>query len=222
MKKWELHEEVSTPDGQKLSLHSRDGVFFIRVNGAELMSTRRHASEEKFAEVACTAIAHRPSPSLLIGGLGFGFTLRAALSRLGGTARVTVAELMPAIVQWNRSPKYSPAPETLDDPRVKVVEGDVAELLARSRSCFDAILLDVDNGPDALTVKTNHTLYGPPGLERARAALKPAGILGIWSAAEAPSFERRLERAGFRVEKVRARAHATSGGWHTLYFGHLP
>jgi spermidine synthase len=204
--------------GGELRLIRRGDDFWIMLGSNALMSTRLRGSEEALATLACERIAGRPRPAILIGGLGMGFTLRAALGALGRDARLVVAELVPAIVEWARGPMAHVHCGSLEDPRVEVAIGDVGDLVAAARSEFDAILLDVDNGPDALSLESNDRLYDLDGLHRAKAALKPHGILGIWSAGDDPAFSRRLGKAGFRVEEVTVRAHAgRKGAKHMIW-----
>jgi spermidine synthase len=159
---------------------------------------------------------------VLVGGLGMGFTLRTTLSHLAADAAVVVAELMPAVIRWNREPALGLGADALADPRVELVEGDVADVLRAARSRFDAVILDVDNGADGLTVAANDGLYAPAGLAAARAALRPGGCLAVWSAGDDPAFAERLSRAGFSVTVERARVHAGGGGWTTLFLGRVP
>ncbi|HEX8482411.1 MAG TPA: hypothetical protein VF650_10945 [Allosphingosinicella sp.] len=204
--------------GGELRLIRRGDDFWIMLGANALMSTRLRGSEEALATLACERIAGRPAPAILVGGLGMGFTLRAALASLPGDARVIVSELVPAIIGWARGPMAHVHGASLDDPRVGIVESDVGDLIAEGRSGFDAILLDVDNGPDALSRDTNDRLYDLDGLHRAKAALKPGGLLAIWSAAPDPAFSRRLGKAGFRVEEVTVRAHAgRKGAKHMIW-----
>jgi spermidine synthase len=173
--------------------------------------------------MACDRVGSRPAPRFLIGGLGMGFTLRAALDRLGSDAAVTVAELVPAVVAWARGPMAAVFAGSLEDPRVDIVEDDVAVLIWAGRSNWDAILLDVDNGPDGLTRKGNDRLYSPNGLAAAKAALRPGGVLAIWSAAPDRAFTRRLEDAGFEVEEVAVRARGNQrGARHIIWFATRP
>jgi spermidine synthase len=182
------------------------------------MNSRAHASEEVLADLACARVAGRPRPRILIGGLGMGFTLAAALRRLGPDGRVVVAELVPAVVAWNRGPLALLAGCPLLDARVTVREVDIALILRVERQAFDAILLDVDNGPEGLARKENDWLYARPGLEAAHAALRPAGVLGVWSSGPHPVFVQRLRRAGFTVDEVRAPAHdSRKGRRHTIW-----
>ncbi|MBU6309064.1 MAG: hypothetical protein KJS77_04905 [Planctomycetes bacterium] len=222
MKPTILRDRAVTPDGQPLTLHEHDGVFTIRVGTIELMSSRQHHSEERLAELACAGLRGRPRARVLIGGLGMGFTLRAALGRLAHDADVVVAELMPAVIRWNQTPEYGLGVDALGDPRVKVVEGDVVDLLRESGSRFDAVILDVDNGASGLSVASNDRLYSLKGLQRAATALRPGGCLAIWSADEDRAFADRLGRAGFTVTVERATVHTGGGGWNTLFLGRLP
>ena len=167
MKATILRDEATTPDGKRMTLHEHDGAFTIRVGGVELMSTRQHHSEERLAELACRQVRGRRRPRLLIGGLGMGFTLRAALAQLGPDATVVVAELMPAVIAWNQNPAYGLGCDALADPRVEIIAGDVAEVLERSRGGFDAIILDVDNGASGLSAESNGPLYTETEIGRA-------------------------------------------------------
>jgi spermidine synthase len=191
----------------------------IRVGGVELMSTRQHHSEERLAELACAQLRCRGRPRLLIGGLGMGFTLRAALSHLGPDATVVVAELMPAVVAWNQNPEYGLGADAMADPRVEIITGDVVEVIKRSRGSFDAIILDVDNGASGLSADANGLLYTEAGLATARRALKPGGCLAVWSAGDDPAFVDRMRRGGVEVTVERARTHATGGSWNALFIG---
>lgn len=206
-----------TPDGGEIVLYERDGAYFIRVNGLELMTSRAHGSEEDLARLALAEIRTK-NPKVLIGGLGMGYTLRAVLDAVPRTAKVMVAEILPAIVAWNRSELSHLARSPLDDARVAVVERDVAEIIKAGPRAFDAVLLDVDNGPVALTVAKNEGLYGSSGLISIRRCLRPHGVLGVWSADPDRAFEKRLKKAGFRVstETVPARRGA-KGPKHTIF-----
>jgi spermidine synthase len=219
MKKWTTVDTAPMPDGTTMSLIEHDGDWFVRVDGGELMSTRRHASEEKLAELACARLANKRGARVLIGGLGFGFTLKAALAALPSDASVTMAEIQPAVVAWNRNPLYPLAAEALKDPRVQVLEKDVVQVIRELPDTFDAILLDVDNGPAALSTSGNRDLYSFEGLRRAHAALRPGGCAAFWSAAPDAAFEKLLARADFQVEVHRCRALPRSGSWHTLFIG---
>ncbi len=219
MKPTRLLDRAVTPDGRPLTLHEHDGTLSIRVGGVELMSTRQHHSEERLAELACEGLRDRPRAAVLIGGLGLGFTLRETLRHVGPDARVVVAELVPAVVAWNRDPAHGLAADVIDDPRAEIVVGDVAELLRESRGRFDAIMLDVDNGAAGLTAASNDRLYVATGLGAVRAALKPGGRLAVWSAVDDPAFARAMEDAGFDVEVVKARTHPTSNSWNRIFVG---
>lgn len=211
----ELLDTAPVPGGGELRLYRRGQEYSIVLGGNELMNSRLSGSEEALATLACAAVGH--DPALLIGGLGMGFTLRAALAVTGQGARLTVAELVPAVVHWARGPMAALHAGSLDDPRVRIVENDVAALLRAERAAYDAVLLDVDNGPDGLTRADNDWLYGAEGLAAARAALRPRGVLAIWSAAPDSRFTARLRRAGFSVEEVPARAHGGRGARHVIW-----
>jgi spermidine synthase len=159
---------------------------------------------------------------VLIGGLGMGFTVRAALDTLAADARVVIGELVPEVVAWNRGPLAPLAGAPLEDPRVEVIEGDVAALIGRARGSYDAILLDVDNGPDAFTAPSNANLYGVPGLERARRALVSGGRLGVWSVEDDRAFTGRMRGVGFAVDQHRIAPHPSSGARHVLWIGRAP
>lgn len=221
MKKWTTVEQALTPGGQTISLHEHDGSYTIRLDGVELMSTRRHASEERLAELACAHMKGISRARILIGGLGFGYTLRAALTAVPGDASVVVAEILPAVINWNRNPAYPLAADAMADPRVTILQRDVAEVIRESPAGFDSIILDVDNGPVSLTSGDNDQLYSYSGLGVARAALRPRGCVAYWSAAPDPGFERLMRRAGFAVDVQRCRAHGNSGISHTLFVGRL-
>ena len=193
----------------------------IRVNGRELMSTRHSFSEEQLGVVACQPLARRAGVSVLIGGLGLGFTLRAALASLGRDARVLVAELIPEVATWNRNPAYPLAAEALADPRTSLVIGDVADVLGQSQDRFDAIMLDADNQTTSMNTAGNSSLYQPMGIAKVRHKLKPGGRVVYWSAGEEPLFAKRLAAGGFDVEVRRVRKHPTAGGYHVLLVGTL-
>ena len=208
---------AAAPGGGEMILRRLGDGYEIRIDGRELMSSRGHGSEAALARRAAAALRERPSPRVLVGGLGLGYTLRAALDAFPAAARFVVAELLPAIVAWNRGPLAPLAGRPLDDPRVALHVGDVAALLGGD-AAFDAILLDVDNGPEAVTVATNRQLYQPEGLALLAAALSPGGVLAIWSADPAPSFLTRLADAGLvaRAELAPARGE-TGGPEHTIF-----
>ena len=202
-------------------LYERDGAYFIRVNGLELMTSRAHGSEEDLARLALAKVKSK-KPKVLVGGLGMGFTLRAVLDAVPMSPDIMVAEILPAVIAWNRNELAHLARSPLEDPRVAVVERDIAEIIAAGPTAFDAILLDVDNGPAALTVSENERLYGSTGLAAIRRCLRPGGILGVWSADPDKAFERRLTKAGFKVstETVPARRGA-KGPKHTIFIASL-
>lgn len=215
----ELVGTAAVPDGDPLRLFRRGDEFTIAMGGNELMSSRMSGSEEALAEMSCDRLHHDAIPHLLIGGYGMGFTLRTALARLGADARITVAELVPAIIDWARGPMTSMTAGCLDDPRVEIQLTDVAQVISAATRRYDAILLDVDNGPDGLTRVGNDRLYSAGGLARAKAALRPGGILAIWSAAPDPRFSRRLKDAGFQVEEISVRARSNGkGARHLIWF----
>jgi spermidine synthase len=208
----ELIGTAEVPGGEPLRLFRRGRDFMIVLDRNELMNSRMSGSEEALAEMTCERLAGRKAAHLLIGGYGMGFTLRAALARLGRDARITVAELVPGIIEWARGPMAELTAGCLDDRRVRIAEGDVAALIAAGRGEYDAILLDVDNGPDGLTRPGNDRLYGAEGLEAAKTALRPQGVLAVWSAAPDAAFARRLKQAGFAVDEVAVRARANGKG----------
>ncbi len=216
----ELIGTAKVPGGEDLRLFRRGDDFMIVLERNELMNSRMSGSEEALATMTCERLEGRKAPHLLIGGYGMGFTLRAALAMLGKDATLTVAELVPEIIAWARGPMEALAAGCLDDPRVKLVHGDVAKVIEAGRSVYDAILLDVDNGPDGLTRDQNDRLYSSRGLAIARAALKSGGILAVWSAAPDNAFARRLGDAGFAVEEVAVRARTNGKGpRHVIWFG---
>jgi spermidine synthase len=221
VKPWELLGETRTPDGSLMALMRRDNEHVILANGKPLMSSRMHGSEEALATFACRRASTKPQPSVLVGGLGMGFTLRATLDVLPPDATVVVAELLPAVVEWNRGPLALLAGEPLKDQRVRVLQDDVAAVVRGGDDRFDVILLDVDNGPSAFTESANAALYADAGLAAARSALKADGVLAVWSAWEDRKFEQRLRYNGFRVEVTRVRARLKKGGpRHTIFLGH--
>lgn len=216
----ELIDIAEVPGGEPLRLFRRGGDFMIVLDRNELMSSRMSGSEEALAELTLARLASPGDAQLLIGGYGMGFTLRKALALLGPDGRCTVAELVPGIVEWARGPMAELAAGCLDDPRTQIVIDDVGAVMARGRAAYDAILLDVDNGPDGLTRLDNDRLYTMRGLERARAALKPGGVLAVWSAGPDARFARRMGDAGFAVEEVAVRARQNGKGpRHVIWFG---
>lgn len=216
---WELLDKAELPGNSgELRLYKRGKEFSIRVGGCELMNSNAHGSEDALAELACAKIAGRPKPRVLIGGLGMGYTLAAALKRLGPDAEVVVAELAQAVVKWNRGPLAALAANPLKDRRCFIREEDVAVVIGEKRHNFDTILLDVDNGPKGLTCKGNDRLYSKEGLESAFAALRPGGVLAVWSVSSDHSFAKRLKQAGFEVKEVSAYARGPHGGGrHTIW-----
>ena len=216
----ELIGVAEVPGGEPLRLvrHGRDFIIMLERN--ELMSSRMSGSEEALAEMTLDRLSDSASARLLIGGYGMGFTLRAALKRLGPKGWACVVELVPGIIEWARGPMAELADGCLDDTRTQLVMGDVGAEIARSRGSWEAILLDVDNGPDGLTRDANNGLYTMRGLEKARAALAPGGVLAVWSAGPDPAFTRRMRDAGFAVEEVQVRARSNGKGpRHVIWFG---
>jgi len=203
-------------DGGTLSLHKRGGEFTIRVHDTELMSSGSHESEDALAELACAKLAHVQDPVVLIGGLGMGYTLAAALKGTGPAAKIIVAELIPGVVEWNRGPLSHVAGHPLTDPRVSVRIQDVALSLQTELHAFDAILLDVDNGPQGLTRDSNNWLYSPEGLASASTALRPNGVLAVWSSTPEKTFAMRLRKIGLEVEEVRIDS-ASHDDRHTIW-----
>ena len=225
MKPFERIAQALSPDGTVLQLVRRDDEYAILAGGQQLMSSRMHGSEESLAALGCRRAGGLREPAVLIGGLGMGFTLRAALNLLPAAATVVVAELVAEVVEWNRGALGPLAGHPLGDPRVRVEIGDVAATL-RSGSVFgansgeerfDAVLLDVDNGPGAFTDSGNAALYGESGIASALASLRPEGVLAVWSAREDRKFEQRLRNGGFSVKVERVRGHAGKGARHTIY-----
>ncbi|KQR81331.1 spermidine synthase [Sphingomonas sp. Leaf343] len=215
----ELLGVAEVPGGPPLRLFRRGGDFMIVLERNELMSTRMNGSEIALGTMTCGRLAGRAAPRLLIGGYGMGFTLRAVLGLLDAKARVVVAELVPGIVDWARGPMADLTGGCLDDPRVDLRLTDVGAVLDAPEDGYDAILLDVDNGPDGLTRPANDGLYTSRGLSRARMALRPGGILAIWSAAPDAAFARRLAHAGFIVDEVRTKARDNGKGpTHVIWF----
>ncbi len=216
----DLIATARVPGGAELMLYRRGSDHMICLDRNELMSSRMAGSEEALAVMAAERLEGRKAPHLLIGGYGMGFTLRAALKALGRDARVTVAEIVPEIIDWARGPMAELMAGCLDDRRVDLVMGDVGEVIAAARGTYDAILLDVDNGPDGLSRAGNDGLYSPRGLGVAKGALKPGGILAVWSAAPDKAFAKRMGGSGFVVEEVGVRARSNGKGpMHIIWFG---
>jgi spermidine synthase len=212
---------ATTPDGKELVLSERDGAYSIRVNGLELMSSRAHGSEEALARLVLDRVKH-PQPSVLVGGLGMGYTLRAVLDHVASKSKVVVAEIFPAVVGWNRTELSHLARNPLNDSRVVVEECDVGDLMAAHPKSYDAILLDVDNGPAAFTIARNERLYGAAGLAAIQRSLRPRGVLGVWSADPDRPFAKRLKNAGFAVtiETITARG-GSKGPKHTIFLAEM-
>lgn len=215
---WELLDSANVPnDTGILRLYRRDAEFSLRIDSTELMNSRVYGSEEALAALGFEKLANPRDASVLVGGLGMGYTLRAALDLLGAQGRVTIAELVPEVIRWNRELMGHLADRPLDDSRTTVFEGDVAVLLKRRQPEFDLILLDVDNGPDGLVHSHNEWLYSPAGLAAARASLKPGGTIGIWSSETSNAFTNTLNRGGFRVEEHSVRAQGRRGSRYHIW-----
>ena len=220
MRAWELLGETRAPDGTDIRLQRQVDEYLILANGKPLMSSRLHGSEEALATLACAHARVPDRPRVLVGGLGMGFTLRAVLDVLPPDAVVTVAELLPAVVEWNRRFLGALAAHPLNDKRVRVQVADVGFTLRANPGGFDVVLMDVDNGPAAFTATTNSGLYDNGGVVAAHAALGPAGTLAVWSAWEDRKFEQRLRHHGFDVKVERVRARLKKGGpKHTIFLG---
>jgi spermidine synthase len=217
---WIELDRTTLPLGGELRLMRRGHEFSIKVGVAELMTSRLNASEAALATLAAEKLSCRTKPRVLIGGLGMGFTLRAAIGAFGAGAQIVVAELVPAVVRWARGPMADLFDSSLDKPGVEIVEADVAALIRAARPRYDAILLDVDNGPEGMTQAANDDLYSMRGLAVARAALSPGGVLAVWSEGPDRAFAKRFEKAGFSVEDKRVRAGGASGGpRHVIWLG---
>lgn len=213
---WEHLDSATVPgDGDELRLMRRGSEYSIMTGATELMNSRLSGSEEALATLAHERLASVAAPRVLIGGLGMGFTLRAALGVFGPTARIVVAELVPAVIAWARGPLAGLYGDSLADPRGDLREGDVAALIAEGG--WDAILLDVDNGPRGLSRPGNDGLYEPRGLAEARRSLRPGGLLAVWSSVRDDGFTRRLKQAGFSVEEIGVRAHRGRGARHVIW-----
>jgi spermidine synthase len=218
MQPLETIDQATTSDGKELTLLRRGADYYIKIDNQDLMSSRTHGSEEALAQQALARLGQVEAPQILVGGLGMGFTLRAVLDAASGTTSVLVAEVFDEVVRWNRETLGRLAGEPLRDPRVRVVVADVLTQL--DPGAFDAIMLDVDNGPDALTRSDNAGLYDGTGLARLARALRPGGVLAVWSAAPDAGFLRRIGTTGLSAssEVVRAR-RGGKGARHTLFFG---
>jgi len=218
MIRWEHLDTAPIPDGGELKLMRRGTEYSIMSGSIELMNSRLSGSEEALATLTCAPLAATQQPKILIGGLGMGFTLRAALGVLPPQAEVVVAELVPAVVAWARGPLAELFAGSLDGSRVRVREGDVAEAIAEAKGDYDAILLDVDNGPGGLNREANDGLYAGAGLSAARRALRPGGVLAVWSATPDDRFAARLRNGGFTVEEKRVRAtRSGKGARHVIW-----
>lgn len=213
MKPWTQLDAAPLPGGGTLKLMRRgEAEFSITLGHNELMNSRLKGSEEALARLAIARIGQKARPRLLIGGLGMGFTLRAALAALPAEAEIVVAELIPSVIAWARGPLAPIFAGSLDDPRLSLHEADVSTLICAGRGSYDAILLDVDNGPDGLMVAANDRLYDLTGLGHAKAALRTGGVLAVWSAGPDRTFTQRLRQAGFQTEEMTVRANAAGGG----------
>lgn len=222
MNKWTVLGTAEIPNGGgELKLSRRDQEFSIRLSGirGELMNSRQHHSEEVLAELGCARLGDLEQGRVLVGGMGMGFTLAATLKSVAASARVTVAELIPEVVEWNRGPLGECAGAPLQDPRTRVHIGDVMELLTDESAVFDAILLDIDNGPEGLTQSDNQWLYSQEGLGSIYKALSPEGTVAVWSAGPDPLFLIRLKKAGFKATTRVARARPGKGSRHTIFLG---
>lgn len=223
MKKWTVLERTTTPDKSALTLSEHDGEYVLRVNGRELMSNKRHASELRLGELGGIACANKPRARILIGGLGLGYTLRGALATARQDAEVIVAELLPEVLAWNRNPAYPLSADLLADARTQVVVGDVFACIrdgARGAvPAFDAILLDADNGTTAMMSAGNKALYHADGVALARNALAPRGVAVYWSATPEPQLERTMRRLGFSVTVEVVRAYGSGGVRYYLVIG---
>ena len=214
---WKLLGEAQTPgNGALLRLYQHDTEFSMKADNDELMNSRVHGSEDALATLACQKITNQSKARVLIGGLGMGYTLRSALDELGAHAEVDVAEIVPEVADWNREFLGHLAGSPLDDGRVRIREGDVVQMIKTARHDYNAILLDVDNGPQALTSGKNNWLYSISGLETAAAALRPKGVLAIWASGPDAGFAKRLGQAGFDVDEVKVRGRAVGKGAHHI------
>jgi len=208
---WERLDDATAPDGVRLELRRRGEELLILAGGYDLMSSEDEATSRALADLTLDGLGSS-SARVLVGGLGMGFTLRAALDRVGAGGCVEIAELVPAVVEWNRGPLAELAARPLEDPRTTLVVGDVAETIRNAEGRYDAILLDVDNGPIALAHQKNSALYGERGLSRARRALRPGGRLGVWSLSDDAAFTKRLGRVGFNARAHRVEASRKGRG----------
>jgi spermidine synthase len=217
VKRFERLGEATTPNGTVIALYRHDGAYLIRADGVELMSTRRHHSEDRLADIACAPLAEVPRARVLIGGLGLGFTLRAALRHLRDDAEIVVAELMAEVIAWNADPQYGLSVDAMRDPRVRVLHDDVTNVLRENPAAFDAIMLDTDNGADGMIMSENASLYSTRGIGLTMAALRTGGSIVYWSVSDDPRFASALRGAGLSVRTLRVRAHEKARLTHTLY-----
>lgn len=223
MKPWETLRETTARDGARLELRRRGHEYLILAGGYDLMSSEDESSSRALAELGCATLPPERASRVLVGGLGMGYTLRATLDRVGAKATVEVAELVPAVVEWNRELLGELAGHPLADPRTVVFEGDVRERIAAAPEHWDAILLDVDNGPDSLAHASNDALYRATGIAQAWRALRPGGTLGVWSFSDDAGFTRRLERQGFQVEVSRVKGSTKGRGrYHVIWVARRP
>jgi spermidine synthase len=221
MKPFRTLAETTAPGGGRFTLHEHDGEYFMKLNGRQLMSSTSTSSEILLAKLACENLLRHPHPRILIGGLGLGFSLKAVLSLVGKKAEVHVAELLPEVIDWNRNFLMKLNGGLLDDPRVIVFPDDVMHVIRRAqKERYDAILLDVDNGPTSFVQAKNARLYSRRGFERIAAALQPGGTVAFWSATDEEPFGEALARAGFRVHVVEAKSHERAKRFeHRIYVG---
>ena len=213
---WELLDTTAIPgEAEAMRLYRRGAEYSIRIGHHELMNNREHGSEDALADLVCQRL--HGDVRVLVGGLGMGYTLIAVLKNVSRKSEVVVSELVPAVVRWHRGVLAHVSQGALDDPRVTIREADVAHVISEERNGFDAILLDVDNGPAGLTSKTNDRLYGMNGLRSAYAALRPKGILAVWAADPDPRFTKRLQQVGFTAEEIRVRGHGRKGQRYLIW-----
>lgn len=221
MKRFVLLDTAPIPHGDSaLCLFEYGEDFVIKIaggDGGQLMNTRMHGSEDALAAIPCKKIAGRPEPRALIGGLGMGFTLASALLHLGKSAEVVVAELVPGVIEWNRGALGAKSGYPINDPRTRIIEDDVAKVLNAAKGDYDAIMLDVDNGPEGLTQKSNTWLYSMDGLRQCHKALRAKGILAVWSSSADRKFSEKIAKAGFKAEAVQVYAHGNRGTRHTIW-----
>ncbi len=218
---WDKLDSAIGRDGQEISLHVCEGEFSFQVDETVLMNSASHHSEDQLARIGCANSASRAGQRVLVGGLGMGFTLRAALDYVRPDCQVEVAELFPEVVTWNRGPLAYLAGSPLSDPRVTVRVGDIIELLDASVAAYDSILLDVDNGPSAFTAPSNDNLYDEKGVARLARALRPRGVVAVWSSCDDGDFTFRLRKGGFHCRKIRVRARENEGPAHQVWLATL-